>query len=100
MGLAIDPYRLAENTAIRTQPVPQSVSQNHGVVLARYALLRKEVASHQERNSLHAEPARRGPHTIELLRLVLRRQIKTASGEGAQLLERFVLRLPVEKVSR
>src|ERR1700690_1631600 len=68
-GLAIDAYRLADNSAIRTEPFPQSVSQNNGMVSARYSFFRKEVAAHEKRDSLHAEPTWRRAHAIDLFRL-------------------------------
>ena len=46
IGFAIDAQRLADNVAVRAQPVPQSISQNDSLFSARDCFLRQKVASH------------------------------------------------------
>ena len=65
-----------------------------------FSLFWKKVASHEERDSLHARTSRAwSACCIDGLGLILHREIKAGSRKRTQLLESFVLLFPIEKVA-
>ena len=54
---AIEAHGLADDVAIRAQPVPQFVGQDDLMVLAGNSLLGKEIAPHQKGHSLQLKPS-------------------------------------------
>src|SRR6202035_1337005 len=73
--LPVDLHWLADDLSIRTQPLPQSMRENHHVSFAWLPLFGEKRTAQEKRIAQHLEVARRSIHAVQEFRPILRSDI-------------------------